>query len=216
MGGFGGGRDSGDDGNTNRERGAAAARSRATPKSKSTNSTSDFVNSKTPPNALAKYTPASMQILGTILDSVTGATKKNKEFMVNNYNRIGKNYNLPDRKVFDQMSTEEKNKTYSEMRSTFQRNNLDPFGESIGGGNGKDNNAQGIELAKSATGSATILGPGEIQKQASNNISGPTTAEMSADQIALANKRKGRRSTNVTAKTTLANNYTLSKKTLLG
>ena len=83
-------------------------------------------------------------------------------------------------------------------------------------GSGNDNQPKGIELAKASTGSATILGPGEIQKEAANNVKGPTTTEMSADQIALANKRKGRRSTNITAKKTLANNYTLSKKSLLG
>ena len=82
-----------------------------------------------------------------------------------------------------------------------------------GGGN---NNPQGIELAKASTTSATILGPAEIQKEATNKIKGPTTTEMSADQINLANKRKGRRATNITAKKTLDKNYTLSKKTLLG
>mgnify|MGYP003634531052 FL=1 len=79
---------------------------------------------------------------------------------------------------------------------------------------------KGIEFAKASTTSATILGPAEIQKEAANNVKGPTTTEMSApltiDQISLANKRKGRRSTNITAKKTLAKNYTLSKKTLLG
>ena len=83
-------------------------------------------------------------------------------------------------------------------------------------GSGNDNQPKGIELAKASTGSATILGPGEIQKEAANNVKGPTTTEMSADQIALANKRKGRRSTNITAKKTLAKNYKLSEKTLLG
>ena len=83
-------------------------------------------------------------------------------------------------------------------------------------GSGNDNQPKGIELAKASTGSATILGPGEIQKEAANNVKGPTTTEMSADEISLANKRKGRRSTNITAKKTLANNYTLSKKSLLG
>ena len=82
--------------------------------------------------------------------------------------------------------------------------------------NKKDPNPQGIELAKASTTSATILGPAEIQKEAANTVKGPTTTEMSADQISLANKRKGRRATNITAKKTLANNYTLSKKSLLG
>ena len=84
------------------------------------------------------------------------------------------------------------------------------------GTDNRNDKPQGIELAKASTTSATILGPAEIQKEAANNISGPTSTEMSADQITLANKRKGRRSTNITAKKTLANNYTLSKKTLLG
>ena len=83
--------------------------------------------------------------------------------------------------------------------------------------NDRDNdNPQGIELAKASTTSATILGPEQIQKEAANTIKGPTTTEMSADEILLANKRKGRRATNITAKKTLAKDYTLSKKTLLG
>ena len=85
-----------------------------------------------------------------------------------------------------------------------------------GSTNKKDPNPQGIELAKASTTSATILGPAEIQKEAANTVKGPTTTEMSADQISLANKRKGRRATNITAKTTLAKNYKLSEKTLLG
>jgi len=83
-------------------------------------------------------------------------------------------------------------------------------------GGGADDNPQGIEFAKASTTSATILGPAEIQKEAANNIKGPTTTEMTAGQILLANKRKGRRATNITAKKTLAKNYMLSKKTLLG
>jgi len=83
-------------------------------------------------------------------------------------------------------------------------------------GGGNDNDPKGIELAKASTGSATILGPGEIQKEAANNVNGPTTTEMSADQILLANKRKGRKITNLTGKKTLAKDYKLSQKTLLG
>ena len=79
-----------------------------------------------------------------------------------------------------------------------------------------DNNPQGIELAKASTGSATILGPAEIQKTAANNVKGPITTEMNADQILLANKRKGRKVTNITNKKTLAKNYKLSEKSLLG
>jgi len=81
---------------------------------------------------------------------------------------------------------------------------------------GGNNLPQGIELAKASTTSATILGPKEIQKEAANTIKGPTTTEMTADQILLANKRKGRKITNITGPKGLAKNVKLSKKTLLG
>ena len=79
-----------------------------------------------------------------------------------------------------------------------------------------NNQPQGIELAKSSTTSATILGPAEIQKKAANTIGGPTSVEMSADEILLANKRKGRKITNITGPEGLAKKEKLSKKTLLG
>ena len=56
----------------------------------------------------------------------------------------------------------------------------------------------------------------DVQKEAANKIKGPTSIEMSADQINIANKRKGRRITNLTAKKTLDKDYKLSEKTLLG
>ena len=83
------------------------------------------------------------------------------------------------------------------------------------GGEGQDN-YQGIELAKASTTSATILGPGEIQKEAANNVKGPTTTEMTAGQISLANKRKGRRATMLTSATGATEEYKLSKKSILG
>ena len=83
-------------------------------------------------------------------------------------------------------------------------------------GPGEDKKKEGIELVKSVTNNMSSLDTAEIQKEAANTIKGPTTTEMSASETALANKRKGRRSTNITAKKTLAKNYTLSKKSLLG
>ena len=174
MGGFGGGRDSGNDGNTNRERGAIASRSRASSKSKST---------KTKSNDGPTFSPVA-NVLKGVSKMFSAGKKKNAEIKANNA-LLGT----------------------SDFQGEVKKAN---FGRDTG------DYLQGIELAKASTTSATILGPGEIQKQAANNILGPTTTEMSADQISLANKRKGRRSTNITAKKTLANNYTLSKKTLLG
>ena len=81
-----------------------------------------------------------------------------------------------------------------------------------------NNQPQGIELAKASTTSATILGPAEIQKNAANTIGGPTSVEMTADEILLANKRKGRRSTILTTSSGLneSEEDEISKKTLLG
>ena len=45
---------------------------------------------------------------------------------------------------------------------------------------------------------------------------GPTSAEMSDDQISLKNKRKGRKNTVLTSVTGVNDYPTLSKKTLLG
>ena len=70
---------------------------------------------------------------------------------------------------------------------------------------------QGIEVAKQVDTKVA-----DVQKEAANKIKGPTSIEMSADQINIANKRKGRRITNLTAKKTLDKDYKLSEKTLLG
>ena len=65
---------------------------------------------------------------------------------------------------------------------------------------------QGIELAKSVDSKV-----GETQKNAANNVKGPTSLE-----IAAQNKRKGRRATMLTSATGGTEEYKLSKKSLLG
>jgi len=175
-----------------------------------------FVNAEPDRNKLFKFMPVALQEGTKLLENITDAPKKNRAFLINNYERISTNYKLPDRKKFNEMDLDKQQKIYTDMRQDFMRNNKDPFGETLTGGGGYEK-PEGIELAKAATGSATILGPAEIQKAAANNVKGPTTtAALTTDQILLANKRKGRKVTNVTAKKTLANNYTLSTKTLLG
>tara|TARA_R110000787_G_C13216351_1_gene425706 strand:+ start:36 stop:656 length:621 start_codon:yes stop_codon:yes gene_type:complete len=172
---------------------------------------SRFINTDIPRNKLFKFTPQLFQSGVKIVENITDAPKKNRAFLINNYERISTNYKLPDRKKFNEMDLDKQQKIYTDMRQDFMRNNKDPFGETLTGGGGYEK-PEGIELAKAATGSATILGPAEIQKTAANT----TAIKMSAAQTNVANKRKGRKSTNITAKKTLDNNYTLSKKTLLG
>jgi len=94
--------------------------------------------------------------------------------------------------------------------------NLDAMGRTINtGGGGGGNQNQGIELAKGATGTATTTGPGEIQKTATNTMTTKDAKKNSTDTL-LANKRKGRKSTNKTSATGLEDDYTLAKKKLLG
>jgi len=94
--------------------------------------------------------------------------------------------------------------------------NLDAMGRTINtGGGGGGNQNQGIELAKGATGTATTTGPGEIQKTATNTMTTKDAKKNSTDTL-LANKRKGRKSTNKTSATGLDDDYTLAKKKLLG
>ena len=109
-------------------------------------------------------------ITGALLRGITSSSKKNKK------SKSGD--------VYDYNEAKEK---------------IDYKPNSFSGG-GRDDNPKGIEFAKASTTSATILGPAEIQKEAANNVKGPTTTEMTAGQISLANKRKGRRATNFTAK----------------
>jgi len=119
--------------------------------------------------------------------------------------------------VIRAIKTASKKSKQNAMDYEGQAYGVTPMGSpSINTGNDRKGNPQGIELAKASTTSATILGPKEIQKKAANTIKGPTTTEMTADQIALANKRKGRKSTNITGPKGLAKNVKLSKKTLLG
>ena len=148
--------------------------------------------------------------------------KRNRSFfenMVVGNKKKNSKYSSLSSAEFSKMSEEEKEKVYSGYVSDRNSGRKDAYGrDPTGGGEGGSNmggaetNPQGIELAKAATGSATILGPAQIQKTAANT----TAIKMSAAQTNVANKRKGRKSTNITAKKTLDNNYTLSKKTLLG
>ena len=90
--------------------------------------------------------------------------------------------------------------------------NLDAMGRTINTGGGNDNNPQGIQLAKAATGTATVKGPAEIQKTAANT----TAIKMTAAEINVANKRKARKQTQKTGATGITEEYKLSKKILLG
>ena len=169
-------------------------------------STQSFVNFEPEPN---KLTPPSLRIVGQVLDDITGATKKNRQFLIDNYERIGKNYKLPDRAIFDKMSLEKKNKTYSTMRKDFMNNNKNPFGETIR--DGEQSSASQTILKKTAGGQT-------VQTTA------PTEAEVSQSAAADAEaydlrktKKRGRSMTTLTSsKGVTDDKLTLGKPSLLG
>ena len=189
MGGFsGGGRT---DAGPNRTTASKAGVGNINEKGKKTSSRSGGNGFTSTAKKFAKFV-ATGGITGSILRSITSSSKKK--------NKKDSSGNVYGGEAFGYNEAEEK-KDYK-PNSFF--------------GGGRNDNPQGIELAKQSTTSATILGPAEIQKEAANNVKGPTTTEMSADQILLGNKRKGRRATNITAKKTLDKDFKLSQKSLLG
>ena len=177
----------------------------------------NFINYNPPRKDIPEYLPPSMKFglklgrnLAKGLDNITGATKKNKEFMVNNYSRISKNYNLPDRAIFDKLDVKAQNKVYSKMRTSFQRNNLDPFGEkSIGG-----NNTPTL-IKKNIGGQIVSVAPTAAEVSQSN-AANATSEEDSIYSRKKKTKAKGRSATILTSSKGVDENLTLGKKSLLG
>ena len=179
--------------------------------------TYDFVHSKTKKKPLPKYIPTALKAglkvadaAGNIIDSVTDGARKNKQFMVDNYDRIGKNFKLPDRTTFNKMSTDKKNEIYSDMRSNFMKNNKNPFGETTRHGG---ENSAGQKIIQKNIGGNTIT------------TTAPTEAEVSqseaanADAAALKVKKRGRSASIMTGSkgvTRTSTDYSLGKKSLLG
>jgi len=126
-----------------------------------------------------------------------------------------KNFKGQSKTSFLSMSAADQEKQYKSYLDSRMSGKTDAYGNPISQGGG-DNQNQGIELAKSATGTATVTGPGEIQKTATNTITTKDAKKKSADAILVATKRKSRQSTIKTSPTGLTDDYKLSKKKLLG
>jgi hypothetical protein len=88
---------------------------------------SEFIHTKMPP---MKGVPPGMKAAGNILDSITGASVKNREFFVKNYERIKKSKKyLPSKVQFEAMSLVDKQKLYRKTRLDIMRSGQNPFGE---------------------------------------------------------------------------------------
>jgi len=151
-------------------------------------------------------------VLSILSKPLQAGSKVTRDFYVDKV--LGsKNFKGQSKTSFLSMSEAMQEKQYKSYLDSRTSGKTDAYGNTLSQNDGgKDSNPQGIELAKAATDSATVKGPKEIQKDAANT----TVTKMSAGQINIANKRKGRIKTNITAKKTLDKNYKLSEKTLLG
>ena len=162
---------------------------------------SEFIHTKMPP---MKNVPGHLQIVGNILDSITGASVKNREFFVKNYERIKKSKKyLPTKVEFESMSLADKQKLYRKTRLDIMRSNQNPFGETEPGGNGGP-------VVKKVVGGQTLL------------ARSPTEAEVSqsdatnAAETKLTKKRIKARGRKMNIYAQAKDKLILGKKSLLG
>jgi hypothetical protein len=167
------------------------------------NSRNQFINTELPP---MKDVPPGLKLVGNILDSMTGASVKNRKFFVKNYERIKKNKKyLPSQAEFDVMSLVDKQKLYRKTRLDIMRSNQNPFGETDIGGEGGSSN-----VVKKVVGGQTLL------------AQAPTEAEVSqsdatnAAETKLTKRRVKARGRKMNIYAQAKDKLTLGKKSLLG
>jgi len=216
-------------GNTNRERGIQRNQTQKVSKKTKTggddhrttrNSQTHFINTKMPPMQSPLHNTLTGKLLtgaANALDSITGASVKNRAFFDNNYDRIRankSNLNLPDKATFDALPLSEKQALYRETRLDIMRNNQNPLGEPLGDGGG----ANQTLLSKQPT-SGVVTGDGIVGPIVGSNAI-KTAEEIEEEKkesgIILAKKR-GRSQMIKTSSTGLDDEDDLiMKKTLLG
>ena len=175
---------------------------------------SRFINTDIPRNKLFKFTPQLFQSGVKIVENITDAPKKNRAFLINNYDKIGKNYDLPNKKEFLNKDLEAQQKIYTDMRYDFMRNNKNALGEDIAGGGGYvAPNTQNV--IKKNIGGRTIQTTAPTEGEVSQS-GGAGTYEGTA---ALKVKKRGRSASIMTGPrgvTKTSTDYSLGKKSLLG
>ena len=195
---------------------------------KVTSSAAKFVNTDTKRNKPFKFSPVALQVGTKFLEDITGAPKKNRAFFINNYDRIAKNYKLPDQKKFNEMDLDKQQEIYTDMRQDFMRNNLNPFGETSNGGSSytapnKNNSIlqTNTEATRQVASSGIVTSTGmvapttaEVSQVTATNAVEPSSS-YSSDATLLANNKKGRRSTIMAKATGLGDsNLNTTKRTL--
>ncbi len=214
-------------GNTNRER---AIQRNATQKvSKKTktggddhrttrNSQTHFINTELPP--MKTYTPTGkiLQGLAKGLDSVTGASVKNRAFFDKNYDRIRANktnIGLPDKATFDALPLSEKQALYRATRLDIMRNNENPLGEPNRDGGGANQTLLSQELKSGVVTGDGIVGPivGSNAMKSAEEIQEEKNKE---GGIILAKKRGRSEMIKTTSKGLMDEDDLIQRKQLLG
>ena len=211
-------------GNTNRERGIQRNQTQRVSKKTKTggddhrttrNSQTHFINTKMPP---MKGVPPHLKFLGDALDSMTGASVKNRAFFDKNYDRIRankSNIGLPDKATFDALPLSEKQALYRATRLDIMRNNQNPLGEPMGDGGGANQTLLSQEPKSGVVTGDGIVGP----IVGSNAVKTPEEIQEEKNKeggIILAKKRGRSEMIKTSSKGLMDDEDVIMRKTLLG
>ena len=164
---------------------------------------SEFIHTKMPP---MKGIPSGMKAAGNILDSITGASVKNREFFVKNYERIKKSKKyLPTKVEFESMSLADKQKLYRKTRLDIMSSKQNPFGEDVSG-------RRDGPVVEKFVGGRTILAAATSPTEAEVSQSDATNAA----ETKLTKKRIKARGRKMNIYAQAKDKLILGKKSLLG
>ncbi len=213
-------------GNTNRERGIQRNQTQKVSKKTKTggdhrttrDSQKHFINTELPPMKTHTLTGKILQGAAKGLDSITGASVKNRAFFDKNYDRIRANktnIGLPDKATFDALPLSEKQALYRATRLDIMRNNQNPFGEPMGDGGGANQTLLSQEPKSGVVTNDGIVGPivGSNAMKSAEEIQEEKNKE---GGIILAKKRGRSEMIKTSSKGLMDDEDVIMRKTLLG
>jgi len=213
-------------GNTNRERGIQRNATQKVSKKTKTggdhrttrDSQKHFINTELPPIEQKTLAGKILQGAAKGLDSITGASVKNRAFFDKNYDRIRankSNIGLPDKATFDALPLSEKQALYRATRLDIMRNNQNPLGEPMGDGGGANQTLLSQEPKSGVVTGDGIVGP----IVGSNAVKTPEEIQEEKNKeggIILAKKRGRSEMIKTSSKGLMDDEDVIMRKTLLG
>jgi len=158
--------------------------------------------------------PPSLSILK---EPFKAGTKVNRDFFTDKV--LGsKNYKTTSKKDFLNMTVSQQEQIYGDYMKGRQTGNTDAYGNPISGGGGNDNNNQPILTSAAETLPANNMTANNMTTTAPTNaeITQASSTTMSADEILVANKKKGRSETILNNADGLGNSSANTMKKTLG